>query len=46
MIIGEFKYVFFDWIKDVLVENMVGFNKYLFNDGLLEFLVLIVDWID
>ena len=46
MTIGEPKHAFPDWIKDVLAENMAGFNKYPPNDGSPELLASIADWID
>ena len=46
MTIGEPKHAFPDWIKDVLAENMAGFNNYPPNDGSPELLASIADWID
>jgi aspartate/methionine/tyrosine aminotransferase len=46
MTIGEPKHAFPEWIKDVLADNMAGFNTYPPNDGAPELLAAIGAWIE
>ncbi len=45
MTIGEPKHAFPQWVTDVIVENVAGFNRYPPNDGAPELLKAITDWI-